>query len=36
MGAATIGGVPRFLTSAQAIRIADRPDEHYRQKVLGL
>lgn len=35
-GAAAIGGMPRFLTSAQAARIAGRPDEHYRQKALGL
>jgi rhamnose utilization protein RhaD (predicted bifunctional aldolase and dehydrogenase) len=36
VGAAAIGGIPRFLTSAQAERIADRPDEHHRQRVLGL
>jgi rhamnose utilization protein RhaD (predicted bifunctional aldolase and dehydrogenase) len=35
-GAAAIGGQPRFLTSAQVARIAGRPDEHYRQKALGL
>ena len=35
-GAAAIAGMPRLLTRAQAIRIAGRPDEHYRQKVLGL
>lgn len=35
-GAAAIGGSPRFLTSAQVTRIAGRPDEHYRQKALGL
>lgn len=34
-GAAAIGG-PRFLTAVQVSRIAGRPDEHYRQKVLGL
>ena len=34
-GAVTLGGA-RFLTSAQAARIAGRPDEHYRQKALGL
>lgn len=34
-GAVTLGS-PRFLTSAQAARIAGRPDEHYRQKALGL
>jgi rhamnose utilization protein RhaD (predicted bifunctional aldolase and dehydrogenase) len=36
VGAAAIGGTPRFLTRAQVIRIAGRPDEHYRQHVLGL
>jgi rhamnose utilization protein RhaD (predicted bifunctional aldolase and dehydrogenase) len=36
MGAAAIGDIPHLLTPAQAIRIADRPDEHYRQKALGL
>lgn len=36
VGAAAIGGTPRFLTSAQVVRIAGRPDEHYRQKALGL
>ena len=35
-GAAAIAGMPRFLTSAQVARIAGRPDEHYRQKALGL
>jgi rhamnose utilization protein RhaD (predicted bifunctional aldolase and dehydrogenase) len=35
-GAAAMGGLPRFLTPAQAVRIADRPDEHYRQRVLGI
>ena len=35
-GAASIGGSPRFLTAAQVARIAGRPDEHYRQKALGL
>lgn len=34
-GAAAIG-TPRFLTPAQVTRIAGRPDEHYRQKALGL
>jgi rhamnose utilization protein RhaD (predicted bifunctional aldolase and dehydrogenase) len=34
-GVVTLGGA-RFLTSAQAARIAGRPDEHYRQKALGL
>ncbi len=36
MGAAAIGGVPHFLAPAQAVRIADRKDEHYRQEVLGI
>jgi len=36
VGAAAIGAVPRFLTAAQVERIAGRPDEHYRQKALGL
>lgn len=35
VGAAAIGG-PRFLTPGQVVRIAGRPDEHYRQKALGL
>lgn len=34
-GAAALGG-PRFLTAAQVARIAGRPDEHHRQKMLGL
>jgi rhamnose utilization protein RhaD (predicted bifunctional aldolase and dehydrogenase) len=37
VGAAAIsGGKPRFLTPAQVARIAGRPDEHYRQRALGL
>ena len=36
MGAAATGGLPRFLTAAQVERIAGRPDEHHRQKALGL
>lgn len=36
VGAAAIGGQPRFLTASQVTRIAGRPDEHYRQKALGL
>ena len=36
VGAAAISAVPRFLTAAQVERIAGRPDEHYRQKALGL
>lgn len=35
-GAAAISGEPQFLTSEQVERIAGRPDEHYRQKALGL
>ena len=35
-GTAAMGGAPRFLTPAQVARIAGRPDEHYRQKALGL
>jgi rhamnose utilization protein RhaD (predicted bifunctional aldolase and dehydrogenase) len=35
-GAAAVAGTPRFLTPAQVTRIAGRPDEHYRQKALGL
>jgi len=35
LAAAALGG-PRFLSAAQAERIAGRPDEHYREKVLGL
>lgn len=35
VGAAS-AGKPRFLTAAQVTRIAGRPDEHYRQKALGL
>jgi rhamnose utilization protein RhaD (predicted bifunctional aldolase and dehydrogenase) len=36
VGAAAISGQPRFLSPAQVVRIAGRPDEHYRQKTLGL
>jgi rhamnose utilization protein RhaD (predicted bifunctional aldolase and dehydrogenase) len=35
VGAAALGG-PVFLTAEQCERIAGRPDEHYRQKMLGL
>ena len=35
-GAAAISGDPQFLTPEQVERIAGRPDEHYRQKALGL
>lgn len=35
-GAAAISGEPNFLTPEQVERIAGRPDEHYRQKALGL
>ena len=34
-GAAALGGA-RFVTPAQVDRIEGRPDEHYRQKALGL
>ena len=34
-GAVALGS-PRFLTKATLERIAGRPDEHYREKVLGL
>jgi len=36
VGAAALGGEPQFLTPEQVERIAGRPDEHYRQKALGL
>ncbi len=36
IGAASIGGTPKFLSPAQVVRIAGRPDEHYRQKAIGL
>ena len=36
IGAASIGEEPRFLSPEQVERIAGRPDEHYRQKALGL
>lgn len=36
IGAAAISGEPQFLTPEQVERIAGRPDEHYRQKALGL
>ncbi|MEO5917306.1 MAG: class II aldolase/adducin family protein [Luteolibacter sp.] len=35
-GAAAIAGEPQFLTPEQVERIAGRPDEHYRQKALGI
>jgi len=35
LAAAALGG-PRFLSPEQVARIAGRPDEHYREKVLGL
>ncbi|MDP3069265.1 MAG: class II aldolase/adducin family protein [Opitutaceae bacterium] len=34
--AALAGGKPRFLSPTQVARIAGRPDEHYRQRALGL
>jgi rhamnose utilization protein RhaD (predicted bifunctional aldolase and dehydrogenase) len=36
VGAAALSGRPRFLTPAQVARLAGRPDERYRQKVLGI
>jgi rhamnose utilization protein RhaD (predicted bifunctional aldolase and dehydrogenase) len=36
VGAAAISGQPRFLAPAMVTRIAGRPDEHYRQKALGI
>jgi rhamnose utilization protein RhaD (predicted bifunctional aldolase and dehydrogenase) len=36
LGAAAISGEPQFLTDEQVERIAGRPDEHYRQKALGI
>ncbi len=36
LGAASLSGEPQFLTTEQVERIAGRPDEHYRQKALGL
>jgi rhamnose utilization protein RhaD (predicted bifunctional aldolase and dehydrogenase) len=35
-GAAAAGGAPRFLSAAQVARIAGRPDEHYRRKMLKM
>ncbi|KXU35334.1 aldolase [Cephaloticoccus primus] len=35
LGAASLGG-PRFLSAAQVARIAGRPDEKYREQILGL
>ncbi len=35
VGAASLGG-PVFLSAEQCERIAGRPDEHYRQKMLGM
>lgn len=35
LGAASVGK-PHFLSAAQVARIAGRPDEHHRRKVLGL
>ena len=34
LGTYALGG-PTYLTSEQVSRIADRPDVHYRQRVLG-
>jgi rhamnose utilization protein RhaD (predicted bifunctional aldolase and dehydrogenase) len=35
LGAGAVGE-PRFLTSKQVARIAGRPDEHHRRKILGI
>ncbi len=35
LGASALGG-PRFLSPEQVARIGGRPDEHYRQRALGL
>jgi hypothetical protein len=35
VGAAALGG-PKFLSAEDVSRIAGRPDEHYRQKMLKL
>ena len=35
-GASAAGGSPRFLSALQVAGIAGRPDEHYRQRVLGI
>ncbi|MDX1681225.1 MAG: class II aldolase/adducin family protein [Akkermansiaceae bacterium] len=35
-GAAAISDQPQYLSTKQVERIAGRPDEHYRQKALGL
>lgn len=36
LGALAAGGSPRFLSAAQCARIAGRPDEHHRRRVLKL
>lgn len=36
IGAAALDGQPTFLSAKQVERIAGRPDEHYRQKALGI
>lgn len=36
VGAAAAGGAPRFLTPAQVARIAGRPDEHHRRRMLRI
>jgi rhamnose utilization protein RhaD (predicted bifunctional aldolase and dehydrogenase) len=36
MGAVALDGQPRFLKPSDVVRIAGRPDEHYRQKALGI
>jgi rhamnose utilization protein RhaD (predicted bifunctional aldolase and dehydrogenase) len=36
LGAASADGTPRFLTPAEVARIAGRPDEHHRRKMLRI
>lgn len=36
LGAASTGGTPRFLSAAQVARIAGRPDEHHRRRMLRI
>lgn len=36
LGAAAAGGAPRFLSAAQVARIAGRPDEHHRRRMLKI
>ncbi|HYC69642.1 MAG TPA: class II aldolase/adducin family protein [Opitutaceae bacterium] len=36
LGAAAAGGAPRFLTATEIARIAGRPDEHHRRRMLRI